>query len=32
MLQSRQFSLVLPDGTSKTVIYDGTPLTIMLKH
>jgi alpha-D-xyloside xylohydrolase len=32
MLQSRQFSLVLPDGISKTVIYDGTPLTIMLKH
>ena len=32
MLQSRQFSLVLPDGTSKSVDYDGTPLTITLKH
>ena len=32
MLQSRKFSLVLPDGTSKTVNYDGTSLKITLKH
>ncbi len=30
MLQSRQFSIVLPDGTSKTVTYDGTRQTILM--
>ena len=31
MLQSRQFTIVLPDGTSKTVTYDGTQQTVSLK-
>ena len=30
MLQSRQFTLVLPDGKQQTVRYDGTKLTIRL--
>ena len=30
MLQSRQFTLVLPDGKQQTVRYDGTQLTIRL--
>jgi alpha-D-xyloside xylohydrolase len=30
MLQSRQFTIVLPDGTSKTVTYDGTRQTILM--
>ena len=30
MLTSRQFTLVLPDGTSKTVTYDGSAQTIQL--
>ena len=31
MLQSRKFTLVLPDGTTKTVDYDGTAISITLK-
>ena len=28
MLQKRQFTLVLPDGTTKTVSYDGTEVVV----
>jgi hypothetical protein len=30
MLTKRQFTIVLPDGTTKTVDYDGTEETIKL--
>jgi hypothetical protein len=30
MLQSRQFTVVLPDGTQKTVDYDGREVSVKL--
>jgi alpha-D-xyloside xylohydrolase len=30
MLQSRQFTIVLPDGTSQTISYDGTSQSLNL--
>ena len=31
MLQSRQFTVVLPDGTTKTVSYEGKAVTVVMK-
>ena len=32
MLQQRQFTIVLPDGQSKQIDYDGTKLRVMMKN
>ena len=31
MLQKRQFTVVLPDGTTKTVSYEGKAVTVVMK-
>jgi hypothetical protein len=30
MLSSRQFTVILPDGTTKTISYHGHPVTLTL--
>ena len=32
MLSSRQFTVILPDGTTKTISYHGHPITSQLKR
>ena len=32
MLSSRQFTVILPDGTTKTISYHGHPITLTLKN